>query len=173
MSLSRSISWGMLFALILKYIDSYIGLCNVAGYYPFPLIELFILSFNLYISYQISTFSYNYVANLMFLSYLLINLGRKIEIYKLFIIFIMLVLLGQSFSFLAYLFWLIYIKTIDEDFIHKRLITKISTVVVMLGLVFDVLVLLSKFNYLIYLSYTYRIISIVVCFMMFQVEQQK
>lgn len=169
MSLSRSISWGMLFALILKYIDSFVGICNVVGHYPFPVMELFIVSYILYISYQISTFSYLYVANLMFLSYLLINLGRKIDLSNVFIIFILFVVLGQSISFLAYLFWLVYMKKMDENFVDLRLITKISTAIVIIGLLVDVLVLISKFNFLIYLNYTFKVVSIVVSFMMFQV----
>ena len=52
MSLSRSISWGMLFALTLKYIDSYIGVFNPVGGYPFPLVESLTLSYIIYISYQ-------------------------------------------------------------------------------------------------------------------------
>jgi len=53
MKLSRSISWGMLFALLLKYFDCKLGIFNIAKPFPLPVIEVLTLVYILYISYEL------------------------------------------------------------------------------------------------------------------------
>ena len=80
MKLSRIISWAMIFALLLKYLDSLCGCINNISSYKFPLDELIIISMMVNISYEITDFAYLFVIECMFLGYLLLKLEKVIKI---------------------------------------------------------------------------------------------
>ena len=50
--MALSIGWGMLLALIFKWIDNYCGWCNIKGGYDFPVLEMVLLGVMISISYS-------------------------------------------------------------------------------------------------------------------------
>jgi hypothetical protein len=53
MKVCGAMGWGMLLALLLKYLDSKAGLLNIRNGYEFPWMELTIVAFTVYISYEL------------------------------------------------------------------------------------------------------------------------
>lgn len=64
-------------------------------------------------------------------------------------------------------------KKIYDNLLIQSLKIKVSSIIVVMGLIIEVLVLISKFNYFIFLSYAYYVVSVVVSFVMFQVEDEE
>jgi len=62
-------------------------------------------------------------------------------------------------------------KVTNPNLLKSGLKLKIITIIVIISLITNVLLVISKFNYLVYLNYAYKIISIPVSFLLFQVEE--
>jgi hypothetical protein len=73
--MALSIGWGMILALLCKWLDSHCGCCNLKGGYDFPVLEMGMLGVMVVISYSELTFGGNlYLLEIMYFAYLMLKL---------------------------------------------------------------------------------------------------
>lgn len=174
MSLSRCISWGMLFALLLKAIDRKLGLLTVKKPCFIPFIEIIILWINIYISYDVESFSNLFISQLMFLAYILVKviqrIRRKIKLIGLviFAIFGMACLIREEIVVFADLACILCIKLKYPNLKQSSQQIKTAITLVFFCLVANTFRSIGSLNSLVYSAFASRLIIIPFSFLLFQ-----
>ena len=167
-------AWGMLLALLLRYIDSKIGWVNAKSSLLFPVMEGFILSFVLNISYELQDFGNLYIAEIMFMAYLMDKLDPQLQLQKTWklvavaLLSLLAVWVHAQFTILGYLCLTVVIKLRIPQLKNSQPRVQVVTVMVLVCLTASILQGVGSLNYLTYSAFASKIIVIPLSFLLFQ-----